>query len=108
MAGSEEHCESRMPENSGHLIFNRRLAFAIYNAASLEVVGRDFHHDAVTGHNPDEVLTHFAGYVSHYLMSVFEFHAELRIRERLDHVAFDLNCFFLRHSEFFFRPYLQV
>jgi len=81
------------------------LTFSVHNTASLEVVWRNFNDNTIARHNPDEVLPHFAGHVCHHLMAVFELNAKLCVRERLDDVAFDLNCFFLRHSEFFFRPF---
>jgi hypothetical protein len=37
-------------------------------------------------------------------MAILQLDAKLSIRESLDNVSFNLNRFFLRHSEFFFRP----
>ena len=45
-------------------------------------------------------LSHFAGNVRHHLMSILKLHAKLCVRERFDDIAFDLYCFFLRHSQF--------
>jgi hypothetical protein len=35
-------------------------------------------------------------------VAVFEFHSKLCVCEGLDNVAFNLNCFFFRHSEIAF------
>ena len=81
------------------------LAFSIDDTTTLKVVRRNFDHNTVTRHNPDEVLSHFASNVSHNLMAILQLDAELSVRDSLDHVTFNLDCFFLRHSEFFFRPF---
>jgi hypothetical protein len=81
------------------------LTFSINDTTTLEIVRRNFHDHTVTRHNPDEVLSHFSGNVRHHLMAVLKLNAELSVRESFDDVTFDLNCFFLRHSEFFFRPF---
>ena len=86
----------------------RTLPFPIDNAASLQVIRRNFHDHAVARHDPDEVLSHLAGDVRHHLMTVLQLNSKLRIRESFDHITFDLDCFFLRHSEFFFRPFSVV
>ena len=84
------------------------LTFSIDDTTTLKVVRRNFDHNTVTRHNPDEVLSHFASNVSHNLMAILQLDAELSVRESLDHVTFNLDCFFLRHSEFFFRPLLNL
>src|SRR6185436_8999636 len=49
-----------------------------------------------------EVHPHLARDVSEQPMAVLELHAERRVRERLDHGAFDLDALFFRQSRPFY------
>ena len=63
----------------------------------MKVIGRQFHRDAISGQNLDEVHPHFAGDVRENFMTIFEHYPEGRIRKTLlnDSVYLD-RCFFCR------------
>ena len=65
-----------------------RSTFAIRDAATIRIVGRDLDGHFVSGNDTDEVLAHLAGDMCHHNVSALDFHAKLRIRERFDDGAF--------------------
>jgi len=69
------------------------------DATTVEIVGRNFHHHAVTGHDANKVLAHLARKVCHHPMAVFKLDSKLRVGQCLNDIAFNLNCFFFCHAD---------
>src|SRR5450631_4309251 len=67
------------------------LLVAVNDSAAGEVVGRELHHYPILRKDPDVVLPHLAADVREHLVSVAQFHSEHRVRQWLDHFAFDLD-----------------
>ena len=70
------------------------LAFAKHDATFGQVVGGEFHADAVAGDDADEVLAHPARDMCHHEVAAFNLHAKPRVGEGLRHDALDFECFF--------------
>src|SRR5262249_14317687 len=70
-------------------------------AALLKIVGRHFDGHTIANQSLDPLLLHLACRVSHDLVAGIEVNAIARIRQNLDHEAFELDEFFLGH---FFIP----
>src|SRR6516225_2631274 len=66
-------------------------------AALLKIVGRHFDGHTITNQSLNPVLLHLAGRVGHDLVPGIEVNAIARIRQNLDHKAFELDEFFLGH-----------
>src|SRR6478609_5451229 len=82
----------------GPLRIGCRLLVAVDDPTPGEVVGRELHHHAVLGEDPDVVLAHLAADVGENLVPVAELHSEHRIGEGLHDGALDLDhAFLLRH-----------
>jgi hypothetical protein len=76
------------------------LSLPVDNPAPGEIVRRDFQLNAIAGDDPDEVFSQLAGDMGGYEVTVIEFDAETRVRERFGNgaVHFDRFLFDLRHS----------
>lgn len=70
------------------------LSFPIDDPALGEIVGRQFHANFVAWNDPDKVLSHSSGHMSHHFAAGFELNTKPRIGERLGHGALDLERFF--------------
>src|SRR5258705_11555882 len=75
-----------------------RLLVAVHDPAAAQVVRRQLDRDLVARQDLDEVHPHLARDVGKHLVSILELDPEHRVRQRLDHGAFDLDAFFLRQS----------
>lgn len=74
------------------------LTVAVDDPRAVKVVRRNLNANAVTGEDSNPVATHLAGYVTEHKVSVVELHAEHRVRQRLNNVAFELNFLFFGHQ----------
>lgn len=72
---------------------------AVNNPTAVEIVGRDFNKHSIARNDSDEVLSHLAGYVSQYLVSIFQLDSELGVGQSLGNFTFDFNGLFFRHQE---------
>ena len=72
-------------------------ARAVDDAALGQVVGRQLDRHRVASQDPDVVLAHLAGDVGGDDVIVLQAHAERRVGQGLDDLAFHLDRFFLRH-----------
>src|SRR4051794_13891952 len=68
---------------------------AVDDPRAIEVVGRDLDPDAIAGEDADAEAPHLARDVAEDLVPVVELHPEHGVRERLDHLAFELDLLFL-------------
>ncbi len=77
----------------------QRLPFAVRNAAFGQIVGREFHADAVARYNTDEVLAHPTRNVGGHKVSTFDFDTKSGIGQRLGYGAlhFEGLFFLFRH-----------
>ena len=71
------------------------LTFAENDPPFAEIIGRQFDTNFVTGHDPNKVLAHPTGDVSHHFGAGFELDAKTCVGERLSYGAFDFESFFL-------------
>src|SRR5207245_703205 len=62
-----------------------------------QIVRRKLHRNFVPGHDPDEMLPHFAGNVCEHIALAAEIDPEHRPRQNLGHGPFRHDLFFLRH-----------
>src|SRR4029450_2526412 len=65
------------------------------DAAAGEVVGGQFHLDAIARKDPDVVLSHLPGDRREHLVTALELDAEHRARQGLDHLALDFDLLVL-------------
>ena len=70
-------------------------AIAEGDPAAGEVIGRELDLDAVAGGDANVVLPHLARDRGEHGVTFVQLHPEHRARERLDHLAFDLDLLFL-------------
>src|SRR3954453_2621951 len=70
---------------------------SVGDATPAEVVGGELHPDPVTGQDPDEVHPELAADMGEDVMAVLELDPERRVREGLQHRAFDFDRVLLRH-----------
>jgi hypothetical protein len=63
--------------------------------ASIEIVGRQLHHDSVSGQDPDVVHPHLAGNVSQYFVAVVEFDPKHGVGKGFYYLSLNLNSVFL-------------
>src|SRR6202795_3238889 len=82
---------------------NLPLLVAVDDPPAGEVVGRKLHSDLVSRENADEILAHLAGNMRQDPVLVFQFNAEHRVRQRLDHPRPPFDCVLLRISGVAFR-----
>src|ERR1044072_1622224 len=80
----------------------RALLVPVNDPAARQVVGGHLHRDLVARQDLDEVHPHLARDVGQQPMAVLQLHAKRRVRERLDHGAFDLDALFLRQTDPFY------
>lgn len=76
------------------------LSFAEGDSPFGEIVGRELNSYAVSGHDANKMLPHFAGHVGDYELTLIQLYAKSRIGECLRHHAFYFESFFfllLRH-----------
>ena len=73
----------------------RSLAFAVYDPAFCQIVGREFDPNAVAWDDADEMLAHPTCNVGHDDVSTFDLDAKTSIGEGLSDHALDFECFFL-------------
>jgi len=85
----------------------RLLLEPVRDATSGQVVGGQLHRDLVAGQDPDAVHSHLARHVGQDLVAIVHLHPEHRVGQRLDHLAFHLDCVFLAH-DFSFSPFIGV
>src|SRR5262249_33055080 len=85
-------------EEEGPAAGSVMLPLAERDPSALGVVGRDFHGDAVTRHDTDEVLAHPPGDVRHHLVADVEFHDELRVGQSFHDNPLHGYAFFFRHN----------
>ncbi len=71
------------------------LTFAENDPPFAEIVRRQLDPNFVTGHDPNKVLAHPAGDVSHHFGTGFKLNTKTRVGERLGNGAFDFESFFL-------------
>jgi hypothetical protein len=57
----------------------RRSTFAVGDATLGQIIGREFHSDFVSGHDPNEKFTHATGHVGNHLVPSFDLNAKTRI-----------------------------
>jgi hypothetical protein len=76
----------------------RGLTLSIDNSSAIQIIGGNFYDDAVSGNDSDKVLAHLAGNMGQDFVSIVEFDPKLRVRQRLDDAAFDLNGLFFGHK----------
>ena len=77
---------------------------SIDDAGAVEVVGRDLDADPVAGEDADPEPSHLPGHVAEHFVAVVELHPEHGVRERLDHLALELDLLFLRQDGRFIPP----
>ena len=82
------------PTLNGQPKIRRMLSFAINDSTFGQIIGGEFHANLVTWNDPDEVLSHSSGNVSHHLRPGFQLNAEPSVSQCLCHCAFDLEGFF--------------
>src|SRR5256885_4261929 len=82
---------------------SRTSLVAIDDAAARQVVRRHLDRDLVARQDLDEVHPHLARDVGQQPVAVLQLHAKRRVRERLDHGAFDLDALFFRQTDPFYR-----
>ena len=71
---------------------------AVDDARAIEVVRRQLAAHTVARQDADAEAAHLAGDMAEDDMVVVESHAEHRVREGLDHLALELDFFFLWHA----------
>jgi len=70
------------------------LAFAEYDAATRQVVGRKFDFDPIAGNDADVILSHLAGEVGQDDVSILNLHPEHGVGEGFSDNAFHFDRFF--------------
>src|SRR5205823_13010143 len=70
----------------------------INNSSAIQIVGREFDRDFVSGQNADKIFAHLAGNVRQYLVLVFQFHLEHGVGQRFQDRCHNFNRVFLTHS----------
>src|SRR4051794_19330837 len=73
----------------------RKLAFPVNDSTFGQIVGREFHTDAVARDDADKVLAHPTGDVGQNNVSTFDLDAETSIGEGLSNHTLDFESFFL-------------
>jgi len=76
-------------------------AGAVGDAALCEVVRSQLDRDPITGQDPDIVFAHLAGNMGRHNMAIVQFHAEERVRERLDDRPLHFDAFFFCHLPYY-------
>src|SRR3954470_12215971 len=76
----------------------RRLPMAIHDARPVEVVRRQLDAHAIAGKDADAEAAHLARDVPEDRVPVVELDAEHRVRQRLHHLALELDLLFLGHG----------
>ena len=74
------------------------LAGPVGNPALTEIVGRQLYGHLVAAQNSNIVFSHLAGDMRGHNVSVFQFDAELRIRQVLKNGAFHFDMFLFCHA----------
>src|SRR5258705_350267 len=81
----------------GFHLHDGSLLVSVDDAPAIQIVGRQLHRDLVPGQDLDEVHPHLARDVRQDPVTVFQLHAEHRVRKGLHHRALDLDAFFFGH-----------
>src|SRR3954453_6851767 len=74
------------------------LPVPVDDAGAVEVVGRELAADPVAGQDPDPVAPHLSRHVTEHDVVVVELDPEHGVRERLDHLALELQFLFFGHQ----------
>jgi hypothetical protein len=69
---------------------------SVDDPGAIQVVGRELNPDTIARQNPDAESPHLAGHMTeHDAIHVVQLHAEHRVRQGLDYLAFEFDLFFL-------------
>ena len=68
---------------------------AVDDPGAVEIVWRDLDADPIPRQDPDPEPPHLARDVPEDFVAVVQLHPEHRVRERLDHLAFEFDLLFL-------------
>ena len=77
------------------------LEFAIGDPRFVQIVGRHLDFDFVANADADEILSHLAGNVGQYFVTVGQRHPEHRAGQNLGYRSGQFNGFFFRHAPVF-------
>ena len=75
--------------------FPEKLFGTIGNTPPGKIIGGKFYRHPVTGKNSNVKLSHLARYMSENNMAVVQLDTKHGVRQGLDHLAFNFDCFFL-------------
>jgi len=74
------------------------LLIPVHDPAARQIVRRKLHRHFIARENPDEILAHLPGDMRQHPVLVLQFHAEHRVRQRLNHRRHYFNGILLRIS----------
>jgi len=100
------HPNHTLPENDLAILTNTTHAgsnlhdtplgsMPVSDSSLRKIIRTEFNRNPVAGEDPDVILSHLPGYMSHKLVVILELDPEHRIGQCIDHLAVKLNFVFL-------------